>query len=62
MASNGYAPRLKVRYREELVASLQRQLGFANVNEVPRLEKIVVNMALVTRPRTAVCWMLPSGT
>jgi len=46
MASNGYAPRLKVRYREELVASLQRQLGFANVNEVPRLEKIVVNMGV----------------
>jgi len=46
MASNAYAPRLKVRYREELVPSLQQQLGFSNVNQVPRLEKIVVNMGV----------------
>jgi len=36
-------PRLKVRYDVELRAALQQELGFANVMEVPRLEKIVVN-------------------
>jgi large subunit ribosomal protein L5 len=36
-------PRLKVRYDEELRAALQQELGLANVMEVPRLEKIVVN-------------------
>jgi large subunit ribosomal protein L5 len=46
MATNGYAPRFKVRYREELVPALQQQLGFANVNQVPRVEKIVVNMGV----------------
>jgi large subunit ribosomal protein L5 len=46
MATNGYMPRMKVRYREEIVASLQQQLGFGNVNQVPRLEKIIVNMGV----------------
>jgi large subunit ribosomal protein L5 len=46
MATAGYAPRLKVRYRDELVPRLQQQLGFTNVNQVPRLEKIVVNMGV----------------
>ncbi len=41
-----YVPRLKVRYRDELVAPLQERLGFANVMQVPRLEKIVVNMGV----------------
>ena len=41
-----YVPRLKVRYRDELVAPLQERLGFTNVMQVPRLEKIVVNMGV----------------
>lgn len=39
-------PRLKVRYRDELVPSLKDQLGVANAMQVPRLEKIVVNMGV----------------
>ncbi len=39
-------PRLKKRYREELVPQLKTELGYANVMQVPRLEKIVVNMGL----------------
>jgi len=39
-------PRLKLRYREELRARVQEQLGLGNVMEVPRLEKIVVNMGV----------------
>jgi large subunit ribosomal protein L5 len=46
MATDGYAPRLKVRFRDELVPQLQQRLGFSNVNQVPRLEKIVVNMGV----------------
>ena len=39
-------PRLKVRYTETLRAELQRELGMRNVMQVPRLEKIVVNMGV----------------
>jgi len=40
------APRLKERYRSELLPTLQRELGVANPFQVPRLEKIVVNMGV----------------
>ena len=40
------APRLKEKYRKEVVPALKEQLGLGNVNEVPRLEKIVVNMGV----------------
>ena len=39
-------PRLKTRYDEEIRASLQRELGLQNVMEVPRLEKIVINIGV----------------
>jgi large subunit ribosomal protein L5 len=39
-------PRLKVRYEEELRNQLKESLGCRNVMEVPRLEKIVVNMGV----------------
>jgi large subunit ribosomal protein L5 len=39
-------PRLKARYRDELVPALREQLGLSNVMQVPRLEKVVVNMGL----------------
>jgi large subunit ribosomal protein L5 len=38
--------RLKEKYRAEIVGSLQERLGKANVNQVPTLEKIVVNMGV----------------
>jgi large subunit ribosomal protein L5 len=44
--TNGYAPRLRARYREEVVPALKDQLGLANVMEVPGLEKVVVNMGV----------------
>jgi large subunit ribosomal protein L5 len=40
------APRLKEKYRDEVVAQLKDGLALGNVNEVPRLEKIVVNMGV----------------
>ncbi len=39
-------PRLKERYREQVVPTLQKELGYRNVMQVPRLEKIVVNVGL----------------
>jgi large subunit ribosomal protein L5 len=38
--------RLRVRYRKETVPALMKELGFKNPNEVPKIEKIVVNMGL----------------
>lgn len=39
-------PRLKQRFREELAGSLVQQLGLSNVMEVPRLEKVMLNMGV----------------
>jgi len=41
-----YAPRLKTAYRETFAAELQKELKLANPHQVPRLEKIVVNVGL----------------
>jgi large subunit ribosomal protein L5 len=41
-----YTPRLKARYRESIVASLQSELGLGNAMQVPRLEKVVINMGV----------------
>jgi len=38
--------RLKERYRNEVVSTLEKELGVANINQVPTLEKIVVNMGI----------------
>jgi large subunit ribosomal protein L5 len=38
--------KLKEKYRNELVQSLQKELNLSNVMEVPRLEKIVLNMGM----------------
>lgn len=38
-----YVPRLKTKYREEVVAELTKQFGYDNVMEVPRLVKISIN-------------------
>ncbi len=39
-------PRLKQRYRDEIVAGLREQFGYGNVMQVPGLTKIVVNMGV----------------
>ena len=39
-------PRLKQRYHDEIKSRLQQQLGLDNVMQVPRLEKIVINMGV----------------
>jgi large subunit ribosomal protein L5 len=39
-------PRLKTRYREEILPALREEFGFQNVMQVPGLTKIVVNMGV----------------
>ncbi len=40
------APRLKARYRDEIVAAMQQEFGYANPMQVPGVTKVVVNMGV----------------
>jgi large subunit ribosomal protein L5 len=42
----GQRPRLKQRYRDEIVPQLRSDFGYANVMQVPNVTKIVVNMGV----------------
>ena len=46
MATATYKPRLRDRFESELRARLKDELGLANVMQVPRPEKVVVNMGV----------------
>src|SRR6476659_3228011 len=46
-------PRLKERYREEIVAALKEQFNYGNPMQVPGLVKIVVNMGVGEAARDA---------
>ena len=48
-----YTPRLKERYRSELMSRLRDELGVKNLMEVPQPEKVVVNMGVGDAPRDA---------
>jgi large subunit ribosomal protein L5 len=39
-------PRLLDRYRGEIATKLREEFGYRNVHQIPRLEKIVVNMGI----------------
>jgi large subunit ribosomal protein L5 len=41
-----YSARLKTRYREDVVPRLQRELELPNPMQVPRLDKVVINMGV----------------
>ena len=43
---NGYAPRLKVQYEQELRPQLKEELGVASIMQVPRISKITLNMGV----------------
>ncbi|HYU56536.1 MAG TPA: 50S ribosomal protein L5, partial [Actinomycetota bacterium] len=47
------APRLKERYRGEIRPQLRSEHGYRGLMEVPRLEKIVVNMGVGDAVRDA---------
>ena len=46
MAEAQYTPRLKAQYLEKVRPALTEQFGYKNVLEVPRLDKIVLNMGV----------------
>ena len=41
-----YEPRLRNKYKDEIVPQLMKDFGFKNIMQVPKLERIVVNMGL----------------
>ncbi|MDQ4082686.1 MAG: 50S ribosomal protein L5 [Actinomycetota bacterium] len=43
---DGYRPRLKERYEEEVRERLKERFGYRSVMEVPRLEKVTLNMGV----------------
>jgi large subunit ribosomal protein L5 len=45
-ARNGYEPRLKRRYLEELRPRLKEELGLSSVMQVPRVSKVTLNMGV----------------
>ncbi len=40
------APRMKKRFDEEIAPALKEKFGYENVMQIPRLEKVVINMGL----------------
>ena len=45
-SDNGYAPRLKERYENELKPQLKDELGLTSVMQVPKVTKITLNMGV----------------
>ncbi|MEY3420755.1 MAG: hypothetical protein RIR48_1044 [Bacteroidota bacterium] len=41
-----YTPRLKQKYRDEIVSKLNEQFGYKTIMQVPRLEKICINQGV----------------
>ena len=46
MAETAYTPRLRTEYDETIKKALTEQFGYKNVMELPRLDKIVLNMGV----------------
>lgn len=46
MSDQKIMPRLKVQYNEQIAPKLQKDLGLKNINQVPKLQKIVVSSGI----------------
>src|SRR6202008_1537245 len=46
MAETAYIPRLRAEYDRSIRGKLTEQFGYANVMQVPRLDKVVLNMGV----------------
>jgi large subunit ribosomal protein L5 len=46
MAETAYVPRLRTEYDRTIRAKLTEKFGYANVMQVPRLDKVVLNMGV----------------
>ncbi len=42
----GPMPTLKKKYQDEVVPALQKEFGYKNIMQVPRIEKVVINMGV----------------
>ena len=42
----GYVPSLQKKYKEEIIAKLQKDFGYKTVMQVPKLEKITINQGM----------------
>ncbi len=41
-----YKPRMKAIYEDRIIKAMTEKFGYKNVNEIPRIEKIVLNMGV----------------
>ena len=46
MAETAYVPRLRTQYEDAIKADLMKQFGYKNVMQLPKLDKIVLNMGI----------------
>ena len=46
MADQAYEPRLKSEYRARIRAAMKEQFGYTNEMQIPKLDKIVLNMGI----------------
>jgi len=46
MAETAYVPRLRAEYDRNIRGQLTEKFGYANVMQVPRLDKVVLNMGI----------------
>ena len=46
MAETAYVPRLRAEYDQSIRGKLSEQFGYRNVMQVPRLDKVVLNMGI----------------
>ena len=46
MAEQAYEPRMKTIYRERIRAAMKEKFGYTNEMQVPKLDKIVLNMGI----------------
>ena len=46
MAEQAYEPRLKSEYRQRIRAAMKEQFGYTNEMQIPKLDKIVLNMGI----------------
>ena len=46
MADQAYEPRLKTEYRQRIRAAMKEQFGYTNEMQIPKLDKIVLNMGI----------------
>ena len=46
MAETAYVPRLRTQYEDQIKADLLKEFGYKNVMQLPKLDKIVLNMGV----------------